>query len=304
MGDLKGLTASLNIIVADHAPESDSPQLGSAIRAAYNSGGSATTGSRFDDTPIPIDLTKSPTGRKRRATETSRPEPNSDDELLAMFDKPLGPAREEIKITARPWPATPIIVQDCITTGNSVKAIFSLVVADETMVFVDETAAQTFCALLLSLRKKFTPSLSLSAAARMAGIDKSFIMSIDMPLCIPNAESTAMASYVSSIANIGFFANEADTRQLAKDTVSAMRGLGWQPTAGLAIRYQRAVTLAESFVPAQVVPDKLTYLGQPWKPLNVVNGKEWAQIILADEARTLRWEGYDAIGQAHQVSEG
>ncbi|KAG5750783.1 hypothetical protein H9Q69_002655 [Fusarium xylarioides] len=38
MGDLKGLTTSLNIITADHVPESESPQLGSAIRAAYSSG--------------------------------------------------------------------------------------------------------------------------------------------------------------------------------------------------------------------------------------------------------------------------
>ncbi|EWG50579.1 hypothetical protein FVEG_16655 [Fusarium verticillioides 7600] len=104
------------------------------------------------------------------------------------------------------WPATPFIAEDSITTGDSRKAMFSLVVADETMIFLEDRVARTFCALLLSLRKKIAPSLSLSAVTRMAGVDKSLVMSIDMPLCIPNPDSTAMASYISSIADIGFFA--------------------------------------------------------------------------------------------------
>ncbi|KAF5619053.1 hypothetical protein F52700_11913 [Fusarium sp. NRRL 52700] len=69
MGDLKGLTTSLNIITADHAPESESPQLGSAIRVAYNFSGSATTSPRFNDSPLPNDLTGSSSSRKRRAAE-------------------------------------------------------------------------------------------------------------------------------------------------------------------------------------------------------------------------------------------
>ncbi|RBA11253.1 hypothetical protein FPRO05_04426 [Fusarium proliferatum] len=102
MGDLKGLTASLNIIVADHATESESPQLGSAIRAAYNSGGSATTGSRFNDTPIPIDLTGSLSARKRRATQLVDLE---SDEDLAQFEEAAYRTRDGIPTTPRPLPA-------------------------------------------------------------------------------------------------------------------------------------------------------------------------------------------------------
>ncbi|KAF4483596.1 hypothetical protein FAGAP_11643 [Fusarium agapanthi] len=109
-------------------------------------------------------------------------------------------------------------------------------------------------------------------------------MSIDIPLCIPNPDSTAIASYVSSVADIGLIANEANTRKLARDIVSFMRVQGWQPTAGPVIQYQRPVVPAESFTPVQ--------------------GENWAQVISAEDARSLSWEDYDAIGQAPEVSEG
>ncbi|KAF5536375.1 hypothetical protein FPHYL_13000 [Fusarium phyllophilum] len=102
MGDLKGPTTSLNIITADHVPESESPQLGSAIRAAYSSGGSATTGSRFNDNPIPIDLTQSPSNRKRRATKTANPKPDSGEDLLGALNEPATTPLSAIAVVPRP----------------------------------------------------------------------------------------------------------------------------------------------------------------------------------------------------------
>ncbi|ENH72678.1 hypothetical protein FOC1_g10013341 [Fusarium oxysporum f. sp. cubense race 1] len=65
-------------------------------------------------------------------------------------------------------------------------------------------------------------------------------------------------------------------------------------------RYERPVTPAEGFVPIQIVADKLTHLGQPWKPLTVSNRHKWPPVISAEDARKLRWESYDQIGQPSQ----
>ncbi|KAF5536374.1 hypothetical protein FPHYL_12999 [Fusarium phyllophilum] len=140
-------------------------------------------------------------------------------------------------VIPRPWPATPAIIEDSITTGNSRKATFSLVVADETMIFLEDRAAQTFCALLLPLRKKIalTP---LSAAARMAGIHKSLVMSFDMPLCIPNPGSTAISAYISVVSGMAIFHQESEMCSLARDTVLAMRSQEWRPTAGLPVHFR------------------------------------------------------------------
>ncbi|KAF5582930.1 hypothetical protein FPCIR_9247 [Fusarium pseudocircinatum] len=301
MGDLKGLTTSLSIITADYAPESEYPQHGSAIRAAYSSGGSAPTNSRFDDKPIPIDLTGSSSARKRRATE-----------------EPADRTEDGIPTTARPWPQELLVVSDSIANGNDPAEVFgalaytlrkrlspslplsaasyAIIQAEQEVQptqqlssvlrhfqgsgsrsasgtskrFNDKpipidltgssrkrqardhdldedllgalnapTTTPTQALLVLPWEwPKITPSLPLSAVIRMAGIHKSFVISIDMPLYVPNPDSIAMASYVSSITNIRFFANEADTRQLAKETVSTMKGLGWQPSVGLAIQYR------------------------------------------------------------------
>ncbi|EXM09765.1 hypothetical protein NOF04DRAFT_118 [Fusarium oxysporum II5] len=64
--------------------------------------------------------------------------------------------------------------------------------------------------------------------------------------------------------------------------------------------YERPDTPAEGFVPIQIVADKLTHLGQPWKPLTVSNGHKWPPVISAEDARKLRWESYDQIGQPSQ----
>ncbi|VTT62388.1 unnamed protein product [Fusarium fujikuroi] len=375
MGDLKGLTASLNIIVADHTTESEPPQLGSAIRAAYNSGGSATTGSRFNDTPIPIDLTGSLSALKRRATQlvdlesdedlaqfeepanrtrdgiptTPRPLPvmggtkglttgldmiigeqspelapssidsvlraahagrsgsasstfkkfndkpipidltgssssrkrqapdhDSDEDLLGALNAPTTTPTQALPVLQREWPAAPYIIKGSIAFGNGHRVVYLLLSADEGMVFLSDDAAQMFGHLLLILRNRVSESLPVSEAARMAGISKSLIISIDLPLFIPYPDSTAMAFYLTSISNMSIFNNMDD----------------------------RALTLPEGFLSVHVIEDKLIHLGQSWKPLTTTNRHKWAQVISAEEARTLRWEDYDAINQAPQVSEG
>jgi hypothetical protein len=75
-------------------------------------------------------------------------------------------------------------------------------------------------------------SLPLSEAARMAGIGKSLVMSIDMPLLIPHPESTAIASYVASISNMSIFSVKEDAHVLARDTanfyeVTGSGGIYW-----------------------------------------------------------------------------
>ncbi|KAF4949636.1 hypothetical protein FGADI_8699 [Fusarium gaditjirri] len=191
----------------------------------------------------------------------------------------------------------PYIISDSIAFGNGRRPIFSLISAGEVMVFLSKGAAQMFGHLLFILRKKISESLPLSAAARMAGIDKSFVMSYDMPLYIPNPDSTALASYISAITGVGIFAKEADTRQLARETVSSMKARGWQPSAGLAIQYQRPVTPTEAFVPVQDVPDKLKHLGEARKPLMTVNTWQRPQVISASDVRNLSWENYYQIGE-------
>ncbi|KAF4344827.1 hypothetical protein FBEOM_1113 [Fusarium beomiforme] len=105
-----------SILTSRPCSEPASGQIGSAIGAAYHSGGTGNARGTFNDTPIPIDLTDSPSARKRRATVTT--DPDSDEELLAIFDRPLGQTPDALAVIARPWPAMPYIIADSITVGN------------------------------------------------------------------------------------------------------------------------------------------------------------------------------------------
>lgn len=61
----------------------------------------------------------------------------------------------------------------------------------------------------------------------MAGIDKSLFLSFDMPLYLPNPGSTAVASYISAVADLSIFSNEAETQKLAKEIIASMRFENW-----------------------------------------------------------------------------
>ncbi|KAF5611841.1 uncharacterized protein FSUBG_1868 [Fusarium subglutinans] len=193
---------------------------------------------------IPIDLTQSPSTRKRQETET---EPNSDDEILTMFDKDTGPG----------------------SGGNQDVWASSLHPSEE----------------------------SVKASARIVGIGKSLVLSIDMPLLIPYPDSTAMASYVTSISGMLIFSNTNDARVLARDTANFMKSQDWEDSAGLAIQYERVLAPPEGFLPVRVVADKLTDLGQPLKPAVIFEGRKWPQVIAADALRQLGWDAFDQIGQ-------
>ncbi|KAF5687604.1 hypothetical protein FCIRC_2310 [Fusarium circinatum] len=268
-------------------------QLGSAIRAAYSSGGSARTNPRFSDKPIPIDLTGSSSSMKRQARD-----PESDEELLGALNAPTTTPSQALPVLPREWPAAPYIIKDSIAFGNGRRVVYSLLSADEAMIFLSDDAAQMFGHLLLILRKRISPSLPLSAAARMAGIGKSLVLSVDLPLLIPYPDSTAMASYVTSISNMSIFGNMNDARVLARDTTNFMKSQGWEDSAGLAIQYERVLTPPEGFLPVRVVADKLTHLGQPLKPAVIFEGRKWPQVIAADALRQLGWDAFDQIGQA------
>ncbi|RBQ71630.1 hypothetical protein FVER14953_09757 [Fusarium verticillioides] len=286
MGGVDGLINSVTTMQTEQAPETAVSKIDRVLREAYHPGSSAS--GSFNDSP-------SVPKRKRRATET--PEPDSDEELLAVFNTP--PSREEdpIPVIPRPWPATPYIVTDSVNTRNGRKAIFSLIAADECMIFTSQEVARVFGKLLIQLRKKVSESMPLSAAAQMAGIDKSLVLSFDMPLYFPKPGSSDVALYVRSVTNIAIFNSEAATRQLAQETITFMSSRGWQPSTGLNIRYSRLFTTAKGFVPIELVADKLTHLGQAWKPLVVEEGDEWPQVISANDVRQLNWDDYDQIGQ-------
>ncbi|KAJ9429641.1 hypothetical protein FOXG_11032 [Fusarium oxysporum f. sp. lycopersici 4287] len=273
MGGIQGLTMSVAAIVAEQAPEPASDQFGSAVRVIHDSGGSGSargTSELFNDSPTPTDIINFPSARKRRATETT--EPDSDEDLLAQFDKPADQPQNALTV-ARPWPAMPYIIADSIAIGNGRRAIYSLIAADELMVSLSEDTAQIFGHLLLILRNKVSQSLPLSAATRMAGISKSLVPVFDMPLYLPNPDSTALASYISSIADMRVFNNLADARTLTRETANFMKSQDWQPSAGLAMQYNRIITPGEGFFPMQVIADKLTHLGQSWKPLITKQGR-------------------------------
>ncbi|KAH7494257.1 hypothetical protein FOMA001_g239 [Fusarium oxysporum f. sp. matthiolae] len=273
MGGIQGLTMSVAAIVAEQAPEPASDQFGSAVRVIHDSGGSGSargTSELFNDSPTPTDIINFPSARKRRATETT--EPDSDEDLLAQFDEPADQPQNALTV-ARPWPAMPYIIADSTAIGNGRRAIYSLIAADELMVFLSEDTAQIFGHLLLILRNKVSQSLPLSAATRMAGISKSLVPVFDMPLYLPNPDSTALASYISSIADMRVFNNLADARTLTRETANFMKSQDWQPSAGLAMQYNRIITPGEGFFPMQVIADKLTHLGQSWKPLITKQGR-------------------------------
>jgi hypothetical protein len=48
-----------------------------------------------------------------------------------------------------------------------------------------------------------------------------------MPLYLPNPGSTAVASYISAVADLSIFSNEAETQELAKEIIASMRSENW-----------------------------------------------------------------------------
>ncbi|RKL30448.1 hypothetical protein BFJ72_g11561 [Fusarium proliferatum] len=156
------------------------------------------------------------------------------------------------------------------------------------MVFLSDDAAQMFGHLLLILRSRVSESLPVSETARMAGISKSLIISIDLPLFIPYPGSTAMAFYLTCISNMSIFNNMDDARILTQDTAKFIIPQDWRTFARLT-SIKRALTLPEGFLSVHVIEDKLIHLGQSWKPLTTTNRHKWAQVISAEDACAFSW---------------
>ncbi|KAG4266444.1 hypothetical protein FPRO03_01728 [Fusarium proliferatum] len=222
MGDLKGLTASLNIIVADHATESESPQLGLPIQRH----------------PIPIDLTGSLSARKRRATQLVDLE---SDEDLAQFEEAADRTRDGIPTTPRPLPA--MGGTKGLTTG------------------LDMIIGEQFPELAPSSIDSVLRAAHAGRSGSASNTSKKFN---DKPIPIDLTGSSSS------------WKRQAPDHDEDEDLLGALN--------------------APTTTPTQALP--------PWKLLDKKNGNEWVQIISAEEARTLRWEDYDAIDQAPQVSEG
>ncbi|KAF5973092.1 hypothetical protein FCOIX_8946 [Fusarium coicis] len=108
-----------------------------------------------------------------------------------------------------------------------------------------------------------------------------------MLLLIPHPVSTAIASYVASISNMSIFSVEEDASVLARDTANFYE-------------YERVLTPPEGFLPVCVVADKLTHLGRPWKPAVIHQGRNWSQVIAADDVHQLGWDAYDQMGRPPQ----
>ncbi|KAF4964549.1 hypothetical protein FSARC_7544 [Fusarium sarcochroum] len=140
--------------------------------------------------------------------------------------------------------------------------------------------------------------LSLATAAKIAGINQSFILKIDLTLYLPDFTSTAVASYINSISSINAFTHDDDARELAQKTTSHIRAQDWRIGAGgLKVSAKRPITTqAELFMPVKVVADKLTHRGCPWKPLVVEDNRKFPQTIDADAEQKLDWANFGSIG--------
>ncbi|KAF5627645.1 uncharacterized protein FTJAE_9190 [Fusarium tjaetaba] len=217
MGGTQGLTTGLNIIIGEQSPELAPSSIDPVLRTAHagRSGSSSSTSKKFNDKPIPIDLTGS-SSRKRWAADHE-----SDEDVSGVLNAPTKPPTSALPVIPWQWQAAPSIIKDFIAFRNGCRAIYTLICADEAM------------------------SLPLTVAAYMAGIGKSLVMSLDMPLLIPYPDSTAMASYFTSISDMSIFSNVNDARVLARDTANFMKSQGWVDSAGLAIQHERAMTPAE-----------------------------------------------------------
>ncbi|KAF5611842.1 uncharacterized protein FSUBG_1869 [Fusarium subglutinans] len=123
---VKNLLDSLDMIVGEQSPELAPSSIDSVLRAAHvgrsgSGSGSARGAPRFDDTPIPIDLTAgSPSAQKRKAPQVI--DLDSDEDLV-QFEEPEGQTQDGIPTTSRPFPAGPFIVSDSIPCGNGRKDI-------------------------------------------------------------------------------------------------------------------------------------------------------------------------------------
>ncbi|KAM0559446.1 hypothetical protein ACHAPJ_004476 [Fusarium lateritium] len=136
--------------------------------------------------------------------------------------------------------------------------------------------------------------------AKVAGIDRSLILTMDMALHLPDLGFTAAMSLIKSITSIPIFTNDDNARELATKASRFLRQNNWRLSASLNITAKRTLASeAEAFIPPLVVADKPTHLGRPWKPLNVeeIQGIacRFPQTTTTDQEKQLKWENFQAI---------
>ncbi|KAJ4261504.1 hypothetical protein NW762_006929 [Fusarium torreyae] len=218
---------------------------------------------------ILIDLTGSKPVNKRPITDNKL-----DDKIDILFGKRLATQSGIPTIAPRIWSSTPYTISDNISFGEGTQEVFALVISDQVMVFLSENAAQSFGTLVTNIREKTGSDISLGTMAKLAGIDRSLILTMDMALHLPGLGSTAAMSLIKSITSIPIFTNDDDARELATKTSRFLRQNNWRLSASLNITAKRTLANeSETFIPPLIVAEKLTHLGRPWKPLpNLRNG--------------------------------
>ncbi|KAF4973068.1 hypothetical protein FSARC_566 [Fusarium sarcochroum] len=139
------------------------------------------------------------------------------------------------------------------------------------MVFLSENAAQSFGTLVTNIRDKTGTEISLGTMAKLAGIDHSLVLTMDMALYLPDLTSTVAISYLNAISAFPPSTNDND---------------------------------AEAFIPPLIVVDKLTHLDRPWKPVVSldINGvkRRVPQTIDAEAERKLEWKDIAVIGHPRE----
>ncbi|KAM5351920.1 hypothetical protein ACJ41O_004643 [Fusarium nematophilum] len=271
--------------------------VGSTIRSINTR---ASSQGSYNTTPIPFTLTQKTT------PTTGRKRPFDADSLFGPSKRQdMGKTQET---AGRELCSTPFIVEDRLRMGNRAVPVWFLVAADETMIFFDEECANAFSRLLLLAREKTGSHISLSTAAKMAGLGKGYVLKMDFAVHLPDVSSASAMSYTTAILSEKIFCDADAAQQLVTDTVNDMAQVDWRISAVGQPDKMRATSTAEDWIPAIPVAKQLTIYGEPTIPLDTAHSRngnvfEKPVVISSQRYRNFPWENYGKIPTEGQQGE-
>lgn len=169
----------------------------------------------FDDTPIPFNTQRSQNaaGGNKRGQDDTRDSDEDDDfshliRVRAVANEAAAAARE------RKFPEGTVIMEDSVEEDNKVYQVFWLVSADQAILFGDETCAAALSIGLKQVREGARKYLSLSDTARLLGVVKDFVLTMDLTLNRPfSGRPRPRAEAIGKGSSPGDFITQARVRR-------------------------------------------------------------------------------------------
>ncbi|KAL2685095.1 hypothetical protein Neosp_006191 [[Neocosmospora] mangrovei] len=265
------------------------PVFGSRIKSTAKSN---RISRNFDDTPIPFNTRRCQNGAggNKRGQDDTRDSDEDDDFSRLIKPQPVSGSS----------PEGTVIIEDSVEEDGKVYQVFWLISADQAILFGDETCAAAFSIGLKQVREGARKYLSLSDAARLLGVYKDFVLTMDLPLNKPFRADPAVLSLINAIAGKAIFNNpDVALKQFQKAAKRAK-------AADYKVTDETRMIVAESelYTVAIPVPIAASLNGRFWFPYAPNDGVEAAQTLSIGIQKGHSWALYRAAATVGQNNGG